>query len=88
MASAFKVSKEQARKLESVAYAADDGNVYLGAQDENGTIRFAFKPGYRQPDVDRIQDYPLTTAENGFQYRKVTEDGTMRLVRGGRGPRS
>lgn len=88
MASAFKVSKEQARKLESCAFAADDETVYLGAQDENGTIRYAFRPGYRQPDVDVIQDYPLRTADNGFHYRKVTTDGTMRLVRGGRGPAS
>lgn len=87
MASAFKITKEQARKLESCAYAAEDETVYLGAQDENDTIKFAFRPGYRQPDADRLQDYPLTTADNGFHYRKVTTDGTMRLVRAGRGPK-
>lgn len=87
MASAFKVTKEAAKKLEATAYAAKDETVYLGEQDDDGTIRFAFKPGYRQPDTDRLQDHPLRTAANGFHYRTVATDGTVRPVRHGLGPK-
>ncbi len=87
MASAFIITKEQGRKLESMAYAAKDEAVRLGAQDEDGTITLAFLPGYRQPDTDRILDHPLPVAPNGFHYRTLESDGTVRPIRGGRGPR-
>lgn len=78
MASAFHVTAEQARKIESMAYSAEDQQVHLGKQDDNGSITLAFRPGYRQPDVDRILGHRLPTTDDGFHYRKVTSDGTMR----------
>lgn len=86
MASAFRVTAEAARKLESAAYAAEDQLVMLGSQDERGRITYAFRPGRRQPDTDRLLDHALPVAENGFHYRTVDPEGTVRPIRGGRGP--